>query len=148
MSTSTSDFITNSIRGVGSAAMLIALSKTLLDEQRLKDAAVRLGYRVVVTEVGARNSFNEFDEKVIKAVVGAGLNGGIIAKQSNEIHALVHATEEAKKGILISVSRTSSLAMKVVIARDEHWLAVAMFGLSALHYMTNHERAGLGIMHI
>ena len=145
---SNADYIDNSMRGVGSVAMLIALTKTLLDEQRLKDTAMRLGYRVVVTEVGGRAGFDGFDEKVIKAVVGAGLNGGIIAKQSNEIHALVHATEEAKKGILISVSRTSSLAMKVVIARDEHWLAVAMFGLSALHYMTNHARAGLGIMHI
>lgn len=144
----TTDFFSNSIKGVGSAAMLLALTGTLFDEQRLKEQVIKMGYKVVVTEVGGKTSYDDFDEKITRAVVGASLNGGLISKLSNEIHALIHATEEAKKGILVSVNRTSSLAMKVVVVRDEHWLGVAMFGKSALHYMTNHERAGLGIMHI
>lgn len=40
------------------------------------------------------------------------------------------------------------LALKIAVVRDDGWLAVALFGKSALHYMTNHERAGLGVMHI
>ena len=47
-----------------------------------------------------------------------------------------------------NVATSSSLALKIAIVRKEHWIAVAIFGQSALHYMTNHERAGLGVMHI
>ena len=84
-----------------------------------------------------------------RAVIGASLNSGIIEKTANDIHALIHATEEAKKGILVSVSSSSaSLALKIAVVRGSGWLAVALFGKSALHYMTNHERAGLGVMHI
>ena len=75
-------------------------------------------------------------------------NSGLIEKKSNDIHAVIHATEEAKRGLLVSVSTSASLAMKIAVVRNEHWIAVALFGKSALHYMTNHERAGLGIMHI
>lgn len=81
-------------------------------------------------------------------LLGLVLNSGLIEKKSNDIHAVIHATEEAKRGLLVSVSTSSSLAMKIAIVRNEHWIAVALFGKSALHYMTNHERAGLGVMHI
>lgn len=56
--------------------------------------------------------------------------------------------KKRKKGILVSVNTSVSLALKIAVVRDEHWIAVALFGKSALHYMTNHERAGLGVMHI
>ena len=102
----------------------------------------------VVTEVGGKTSYDDFHEKVNRAVIGASLNSGIIEKTANDIHALIHATEEAKKGILVSVSSSASLALKIAVVRDDGWLAVALFGKSALHYMTNHERAGLGVMHI
>lgn len=72
----------------------------------------------------------------------------LFKKTTNDIHALIHATEEAKKGILVSVSTSANLAMKIAVARDDTWIAVALFGKSALHYMTNHDRAGLGVMHI
>lgn len=72
----------------------------------------------------------------------------LFKKTTNDIHALIHATEEAKKGILVNVSTSANLAMKIAVARDDTWIAVALFGKSALHYMTNHDRAGLGVMHI
>lgn len=138
-----------SIKSVGVAAMLLALTRTLKDEETAKRALTEAGHKFVVTEVGGKTSYDDFHEKVNRAVIGASLNSGIIEKTANDIHALIHATEEAKKGILVSVSSSSaSLALKIAVVRGSGWLAVALFGKSALHYMTNHERAGLGVMHI
>ena len=121
-----------SIKSVGVAAMLLALTRTLKDEETAKRALTEAGHKFVVTEVGGKTSYDDFHEKVNRAVIGASLNSGIIEKTANDIHALIHATEEAKKAVV----------------RGSGWLAVALFGKSALHYMTNHERAGLGVMHI
>lgn len=134
-----------SIKSVGVAAMLLALTRTLKDEETAKRALTEAGHKFVVTEVGGKTSYDDFHEKVNRAVIGASLNSGIIEKTANDIHALIHATEEAKKGILVS---GASLALKIAVVRGSGWLAVALFGKSALHYMTNHERAGLGVMHI
>ena len=137
-----------SIKSVGVAAMLLALTRTLKDEETAKRALTEAGHKFVVTEVGGKTSYDDFHEKVNRAVIGDSLNSGIIEKTANDIHALIHATEEAKKGILVSVSSSASLALKIAVVRGSGWLAVALFGKSALHYMTNHERAGLGVMHI
>lgn len=137
-----------SIKSVGVAAMLLALTRTLKDEETAKRALTEAGHKFVVTEVGGKTSCDDFHEKVNRAVIGASLNSGIIEKTANDIHALIHAMEEAKKGILVSVSSSASLALKIAVVRGSGWLAVALFGKSALHYMTNHERAGLGVMHI
>lgn len=137
-----------SIKSVGVAAMLLALTRTLKDEETAKRALTEAGHKFVVTEVGGKTSYDDFHEKVNRAVIGASLNSGIIEKTANDIHALIHATEEAKKGILVSVSSSASLALKIAVVRGSGWLAVALFGKSARHYMTNHERAGLGVMHI
>ena len=137
-----------SIKSVGVAAMLLALTRTLKDEETAKRALTEAGHKFVVTEVGGKTSYDDFHEKVNRAVIGASLNSGIIEKTANDIHALIHATEEAKTGILVSVSSSASLALKIAVVRGSGWLAVALFGKSALHYMTNHERAGLGVMHI
>ena len=137
-----------SIKSVGVAAMLLALTRTLKDEETAKRALTEAGHKFVVTEVGGKTSYDDFHEKVNRAVIGVSLNSGIIEKTANDIHALIHATEEAKKGILVSVSSSASLALKIAVVRGSGWLAVALFGKSALHYMTNHERAGLGVMHI
>lgn len=138
-------FLENSIASPGTAAMMLALTQTIYDEELAKKLVAKKGLKAVVTEVGGKTSFYDFNERINRAVIGACLNSGLIEKKSNDIH---HATEEAKRGLLVSVSTGSSLAMKIAIVRNEHWIAVALFGKSALHYMTNHERAGLGVMHI
>lgn len=138
----------NSVNSSGTAAMLLALTQTIYDEEKVKQIVAKNGFKAVVTEVGGRTSFDDFNEKINRAVIGASLNSGIIQKTTNDIHALIHATEEAKKGILVSVSTSANLAMKIAVARDDTWIAVSLFGKSALHYMTNHDRAGLGVMHI
>lgn len=144
-----SDFLLSSVASPGSAAMLLAITQTLKDEDAVKALVAKAGLKAVVTEVGGKSSCDHFDEKLNKAVIGASLNAGLIQKTSNDIHAVIHAAEEAKRGIFqVGVSSNASLALKIAIVRGENWIAVASFGKSALHYMTNHERAGLGIMHI
>lgn len=142
------EFLRNSIVSPGTAAMLLALTQTLFYEDKAKKLVAECGFKAVVTEVGGKISFADFNDRINRAVIGACLNSEIIQKTSNDIHAVIHATEEAKRGLLVSVSTTASLAMKIAIARNSNWIAVALFGKSALHYMTNHDRAGLGVMHI
>lgn len=86
-----------SVKSVGVAAMLLALTRTLKDEETAKRALTEVGHKFVVTEVGGKTSYDDFHEKVNRAVIGASLNSGIIEKTANDIHALIHATEEAKK---------------------------------------------------
>lgn len=143
-----SSFMSESVRSVGTAAMLLALTRTMADEETAKRTLGTQGYKFVVTEVGGNSAVSEFQAKVTKAVLGAALNSGIIAKTPTNYHALLHATDEAKRGVLVNVASSASIAVKIAIVRDDQWLAVALFGESAIHPLTNHERAGLGIMHL
>lgn len=137
----------NSSIGLGRKAMILALTDTISEEEELKKKYRENGIQCVVTEVGG-NSKHDFQEKLNRAVLGASLNAGVIVKESQEIHALIHAAEEAKKGMIFNVSSEANLAMKVAIVRKGHWISVAMFGESAFHPLTSHERCGMGIMNI
>lgn len=148
MSSSDQTFMIQSIRSVATAAMLLALTRTIGDEETLKRMLADQRYRFVVTEVGGKSSLTEFQEKTTRAVIGAALNSGLITKSATNFHALLHATEEAKRGLMTNVLSSASLAVKIAIVRDDAWIAVALFGESALHPITNHERAGLGVMHL
>lgn len=148
MNNSSSSFMRESIRSVGTAAMLLALTRTMEDEESTKKLVAEQGFRFVVTEVGGNSAMSEFQQKVTKAVLGAALNNNIISKTPTNYHALLHAVEEAKRSVMVNVTGSSSLAVKIAIVRDSSWVAVALFGESAIHPLTNHERAGIGIMHL
>ena len=132
--------------GIGRVTTLLAMSMGLEQERQLKQAVKKLGYRVCITEVGG--DYGEFSSKLQRAVIGASLNNGVISKSPTEVHALLHAASEAKQAFLINKSDANHMAVKVCITRGEHWIAVGMFGYSAMSTLTNHERVGLGIMHI
>lgn len=144
------EFVIKEVGGsIGAIAMLLALTRSIYDEERIKNELLKIPeYKFVVTELGGKSTMDEFQEKTTRVVLGACLNAGLISKQTHEIHAVLHATEEAKKGILVNASSSTHLALKIAIVRSHKWVAVAIFGDSAIHYTTNHERAGLGIMHI
>jgi len=140
-------FLRESEWSVGTAAMMLALTRTVRAEEDIKRILSEKGFKLAVTEIGGK-SFGEFQDKATRSILGACLNIGIISKTPYQAHALLHAAEEAKRGVLINVSSSTSIAIKVAIVRDKQWIAVAMFGESAIHPLTNHERAGLGIMHL
>jgi hut operon positive regulator len=131
---------------VGRAAMMLALCYTREEESILKEKLTATGLACAVTGLGGMT--NEVKEKITQAVLGAALHNGVINKTTQEIHALIHATMEAQRGILLDVMINTSFALKIGLASDGAWVAVAIFGQAAFHPMTNHERAGLGIMHI
>lgn len=139
----------NSVKpdGIGYCAMRLAMSQTISEENQLKEQCQDAGLSVVVTEVGG-NTKRDFQEKSSRAIFGAAMNAGLIQKDHREIHALLHASEEAKQGVIINTSSEANLAVKVAVVRMKYWIAVAIFGESAIHPMTGHERCGLGIMHI
>lgn len=141
-------FMADSVYSSATAAMLLALTRTIADEEYVKKMLSERGYKYVVTEVGGNSAGSEFQVKTTRAVMGACLNCGLITKSCSSAHALLHATEEAKRGIMVNTASSTSLAVKIAIVKDDTWIAVALFGQSALHPMTNHERAGLGVMHL
>lgn len=135
------------VRGLGHNALLLALSSTLAEEEALKSALGGLGLHCAVTETGG-NSSGDFQAKSMRAVIGAALNAGLIEKNARTIHALLHAAEEAKRGLLVNETSTANLAVKIAIVCNREWVAVAMFGESSLHSFSSHERVGLGVMHL
>lgn len=134
-------------QGVGYNAMLLAITRTLEDENLVKQALKDAGLRYVVTEIGGQTN-GDFQQKIKRAIIGASLNEKVIDNSPNEVHALLHAMVEAKKGVLVNMSTSANLALKMAVVRDEHWIAVALFGESSIYPLTNHERCGLGVMHI
>jgi len=136
------------VQSVPTAAMLLALTRTMQDEDTVKKLLADQGFRFVVTETGGSTALAEFQTKVTKAIIGAAMNSGLISKSPTNYHALLHAAEEAKRGLLVNVASSVSIAVKIAVVRNESWIAVALFGESALHPLTNHERAGLGVMHL
>lgn len=94
-------FLESSIVSPGTAAMMLALTQTIYDEDLAKKLVAKKGLKAVVTEVGGKTIFDDFNDRINRAVIGACLNSGLIEKKSNDIHAVIHATEEAKKGLLV-----------------------------------------------
>ena len=142
------ELIKGLINGVGSAAVILSLTRTIADEEKVKQYLNEDGYICAVTEVGGNTSQGAFQERVIKAIVGAVLNNNIVTKEPAGIHAVLHAAMEAKKGIISNTATSSNVSAKIAIVRKDPWVAVSIFGESALYHITNHERGGLGIMHI
>lgn len=146
-SESISEQVSFHLNGIGYNAMRLAMTRTIAEETQLKLIYAKKGVRFVVTEVGG-NSKQGFQEKIVRAILGAVLNENLIEKNVHEVHALLHAAEEAKRGMLINTASDVNLAVKIAIIREEHWIAVAIFGESAIHPFTSHERCGLGVMNI
>jgi len=131
---------------IGRLALILAMSVSREQEDQIKNALENGNYRFCITEVGGE--WSDFNRKLYKAVIGATLNNDVISKTSNEMHALLHAVEDAKKGFLFSDVASLHVAVKICVVREKHWIAVGIYGHSAMHSVTNHSRAGLGIMHI
>lgn len=64
-------FLENSIASPGTAAMMLALTQTIYDEELAKKLVAKKGLKAVVTEVGGKTSFYDFNERINRAVIGA-----------------------------------------------------------------------------
>jgi len=125
---------------------MLAMTEDREKEESMKERLLSVGYKAVATEVSG--PLSDFKQKLIKNSVSAALNAGVVDNSPQKLHAVVHATLEAVQSILIVSLANPSVKVKVSIVTDGLWLAVGMFGSTALHVLTNHERAGLGVMHL
>ncbi|MFZ3102911.1 MAG: HutP family protein [Desulfitobacteriaceae bacterium] len=131
------------------AALLLALSETRKDEDSLKEYySSTYGFVCGVTELGGTVNGLQQTGKLSNSVLSAAVNTGVIAKEPRKIHALVHATLEASNSIFIHANSNASFALKIGLTTNHEWLAVAIFGRSSLHPLSEHCRVGLGFMHI
>ena len=131
---------------IGRSALILASTTGPEEERILKEQITDFGWKAVATEVGGLAG--DLPQKITRAVVGAALNGEIVRKNSNEMHALMHAAFEAMNGFISVGMLETSIGMKIGIVRNRHWIAVAVVGDSAYHAVAHHERCGLGVMHI
>ena len=141
------EMVARMIHDVGSAAIILAMTDSMYDETLVKQYLGEEGYLVAVTEVGGNTGEFQFQEKLVKRVLGASLNNNIISKEAHVVHAVIHALLEAKQCFLANVSVASNVAAKVAVVRKGRFIAVGMYGMSAIYHLTNHERMGLGISH-
>lgn len=128
------------------AAVFLAITKDAETETACRRRIEEQGWRAVATEVGGLLS--DLPQKIIRALVGASLNAGIIEKNSREMHALIHAAIEAGNSFIPQMIIEVSVGAKIAIVRNNEWLAVAIFGDCAAHVVSHHDRCGLGVMHI
>lgn len=131
---------------IGKAAILISVNNNKLKEKFIIEYYNEIGIKSVITEVAG--SGDVLMKKIINSCVGAALNMEVIDKKPNEIHALIHAAQEACHGLMLDMPLLANLHMKISIVRKGNWICVAIYGNSAYHLLSNHSRMGMGYMNI
>ena len=132
---------------IGKIAMAAALTDEH-EEEIIKEYVKKYGidYKLAVTFVTGLTS--DIKKTFVKSIIGCALQNHIVKKKGTQMHALIHAALDALDGVIHSVPVDSSLKLKVGICTDYEWIAVAVYGDSAFYPLTNHERAGMGVMHL
>ncbi|CAK7009031.1 MAG: hypothetical protein DELT_00366 [Desulfovibrio sp.] len=131
---------------IGKIALLLAMTDET-EEVIIKEAiARRPGIRAAVTFVSGMT--NKINATYAKSILNAAIAGEVIKKSPNQVHAVLHASLEAFQAMTPRTSVSTSIKTKVAIVTDERWVAVAAYGDSAFSAFTNHERGGLGVMHL
>ncbi len=130
---------------LGKIAMLASLSDDE-EEKSIKELLIDSDIKLAVTVVAGLVS--TIRDSFVKSVIGCGLQNNIIRKNPVEIHGVVHAALDALTGVIHQVPIDASIKLKIAIASDGHWVAVALYGDSAFYPLTNHERGSLSLMHL
>ncbi len=130
---------------LGKAAIMASLTDEN-EEPEIKRLLSNSPFKLAITFVSGLS--NEIRGTFVKSVINCALQNEIIQKSPGQIHAVVHAALDAFTGVVHAVPADASLKIKVAIVTDHKWVAVAVYGDSAFFHMTNHERSGLGVMHI
>lgn len=131
---------------IGKLAMLAAMTNRE-EEDQLKAWVSENNPNLKLAVTFISGTRNKIMDTITKSAVGCALQNNVVHANGVEIHAVMHATLEAISGITNHLI-DASLKLKMSIVSDGHWVAVALYGDSAIHPLTNHERAGLGIMNL
>ena len=131
---------------IGKAAIILSLTDTREEEEELKEQYRSQGLECTATGIGGDSQ--SISQKLNGAVTSACLSNNLVTKDKKEVHAVIHATQEAREGFFLNTPTGANVVLKAAVVKYNDWLAVAIYGYSAMHSITNHERAGLGIMHL
>jgi len=131
---------------IGKVAMMLAMSSEEEEARFKSQIASETNYKFSVMWVSGRKT--EVNRTFPRSILSAALKNGTIEDRAGATHALIHAGLEALSGLVPTVPGDSSLKVKVAIIADPHWVVVAAYGESAFLPETNHERLGLGVMHL
>ena len=131
---------------IGKVALMLAMTSD--DEETAFKAQIanESSYKFSVMWVSGRKS--EINKTFPRTILNAALKNRTVEDRPGATHALIHAGIEAMSGLFPTVPGDSSLKVKVVVISDLHWVVVAAYGESAFLPETNHERVGLGVMHL
>lgn len=131
---------------IGKIAMILAITDT--DEEAIIKNAIttREGIKAAVTFVAG--TAHKINTTYAKVIINAALGGGVIKKTPGQVHAVLHASLEAFQAMMPRTSISNHIKAKVAIVSDGKWVAVAAYGDSAFSAITNHERGGIGVMHL
>ncbi len=127
-------------------AILLSLTESQEEEKEYIELYKKMGYLSAVTGIAGMD--DEVKKKLMSAIVGAGLNEGVIKKTRPEMHAVIHATADAAVGAGIDTPIAKSFQLKATIVRKGDWICVAIYGNKAIHKVTNHKTMGIGVMHL
>lgn len=132
---------------LGKLALLLAMSSRD-EEDKIKEIVAKEHQKINVGVTFLSGSVSTVMNNITRAAIGCSIQNKIIKGSPQEVHAIVHAALEAITGITNHVTIDASLKIKMSIVTDGLWVIVAVYGDSAIHPITNHERAGMGVMHI
>jgi hut operon positive regulator len=131
---------------IGKIAILLAISSREEEDRFKASLADMPDIKTAVTFVSGLRS--EVGKSYVKSVVNSALQANVVPKSSGGVHAVIHASLDAAQGLLFNSLAETSVKYKVAIVCNGRWVAVAVYGESAFHPTTNHERMGLGLMHL
>jgi hut operon positive regulator len=131
---------------IGKVAIMLAMTSDEEEAAFKTRIANDSSYKFSVMWVSGRKT--EIDKTFPRAILNAALKNRTVEDRPGATHALIHAGLDAMNGLVPTIPGDSSLKVKVVIISDAHWVVVAAYGESAFLPETNHERGGLGVMHL
>ncbi len=131
---------------IGKLALMLAMSDDEEEVTFKSSISDMQGIKMVIKYISGKSS--TIQTSIVKTIVNASLQSEIIENRPTQIHGLLHATLGAYTSLREQGVVESNLKIKVAVVCDDRWVAVAMYGSSAFHYMTSHERASLHIMHV
>lgn len=131
---------------IGKVAIMLAMTSDEEEAAFKTRIANDSSYKFSVMWVSGRKT--EIDKTFPRAILNAAPKNRTVEDRPGATHALIHAGLDAMNGLVPTIPGDSSLKVKVVIISDAHWVVVAAYGESAFLPETNHERGGLGVMHL
>ncbi|MEL1135622.1 HutP family protein [Desulfitobacterium sp. THU1] len=129
-------------------ALALALTEPHEEMNELRKLLLSQNVYCAVTELGGTYNDLQPSGKLTHSVIAEAIHAGAIQKEPKAICAITHAIIEASQGIFVQDNSCTHYELKVGIASNRNWIAIAIFGRSSLHALSERCRVGLGYTHL